>query len=81
MLQNVKKALANSEPSTHDPEGDISPPPLFLPSALIIIALAAVIRARRFDQDGVSLPDGRPPWVTLGGQGAPNEFHAEPGTN
>jgi hypothetical protein len=40
-------------------------------SALIIIALATVIQPRRFDQDGGSLPDGRPPWVTLGGQGAP----------
>jgi hypothetical protein len=34
----------------------------------MIIALVTVIRPRRFDQDGVSLPDGRPPWVTLGGQ-------------
>ena len=64
-----------------DPERPSAPPPVIPTSALIIIALATVIQPRRFDQDGVSLPDGRPPWVTLGGQGAPNEFLAEPGTS
>jgi hypothetical protein len=53
-----------------DPTRTSSPAVIPTP-ALIIIALATVIRSRRFDQDGVSLPDGRPPWERLGGQGAP----------
>jgi hypothetical protein len=53
-----------------DPTRTSSPAVIPTP-ALIIIALATVSRSRRLDQDGVSLPDGRPPWERLGGQGAP----------
>ena len=58
-----------------DPTRTSSPAVIPTP-ALISIALATVIRSRRFDQDGVSLPDGRPPWERLGG-GAPSFGPAE----
>ena len=42
-----------------------------------------VIPPKRFDQDGVTLPDGRPPWENVGRQRprCANEFQAEPETN
>src|SRR6266481_1723159 len=42
-----------------------------LEAAFIIVAPATVIWPKPFHQDGVTLPDGRPPWETSGGQGAP----------